>query len=80
MTNTEILKKRIDSSGYKLGHLASVCDVTQRTLYNKIQGRTPFVQGEILVLRNLLKLSDKDITDIFFAPDVESHSTNGRFA
>ncbi len=75
MTNTAILKQKIEMSGYKLGHIASVCDVTARTLNNKIMGRTPFVQGEILVLRQMLHLTDKDITDIFFAGNVESHST-----
>ena len=75
MTNTATLKQKIDMSGYKLGHIASVCDVTPRTLYNKIMGKTPFMQGEILVLRQMLRLSDSDITDIFFAPDVEANST-----
>jgi len=75
MTNTAILKQKIDMSGYKLGHIASVCDVTSRTLYNKIMGRTPFVQDEILALMKMLHLSEKEVTDIFFATNVEKYST-----
>lgn len=75
MTNTAILKQKIDQSGYKLGHIASVCDVSTRTLYNKIMGKTPFVQNEILVLMRILELSEKDMADIFFASNVEAHST-----
>ena len=75
MTNTAALKQKIKVSGYKLGHIASVCDVTTRTLNNKIMGRTPFVQGEILVLMKMLHLSEKDVTEIFFNPEVEKYST-----
>lgn len=75
MTNTTLLKKKINESGLKIKFLAASCNVTERTFNNKLKGRTPFVQDEILVLRNLLHLSDDELTAIFFAEEVENSST-----
>ena len=75
MTNTTLLKKKINESGLKIKFLAASCNVTERTFNNKLKGRTPFVQDEILVLRNLLHLSDDELPAIFFAEEVENSST-----
>lgn len=77
MTNTILLKKKINESGLKIKFLASSCNVTERTFNNKLKGRTSFVQDEILVLRNLLHLSDDNLASIFFADSVEDFSTKG---
>ena len=75
MTNTTLLQSKINESGLKDLYLAKACDITERTFYNKKKGRTPFVQDEILVLRILLKLSDEEITAIFFADVGDKSST-----
>ena len=75
MTDTKKLKQKIKESGLKFGFLASSCGITQRTFYNKVNNKTPFVQNEILVLKVLLRLTDEDITAIFFADKVDDSST-----
>ena len=75
MTNTKLLKQKIMESGLKNKYLASACGITERTFTNKLYGKTPFVQDEILVLRNLLHLTDDELTAIFFAEMVEESST-----
>ena len=77
MTNTTLLKKKINESGLKIKFLASSCNVTERTFNNKLKARTPFVQDEILILKKILHLSDDELTLIFFVDKVEESSTGG---
>ena len=77
MTNTTLLQSKISESGFKDLFLAKACGITERTFYNKKKSRTPFVQDEILVLRNLLKLTDEEIAAIFFAEAGDNPSTEG---
>ena len=75
MTNTTLLQRKINESGFKDLFLAKACGITERTFYNKKKGRTPFVQDEILVLKKIFKLSDEEISVIFFAETVDDSST-----
>lgn len=75
MTNTALLKSIINENGFKNKFLALACGVTERTFSNKLNGKTPFVQNEILILRNILHLSDDELSMIFFAETVENSST-----
>lgn len=77
MTNTILLKQKITESGLKIKYLAASCGVTERTFNNKLKGRTPFVQDEILILKKILCLTDDELALIFFAEGVEKSSTGG---
>ena len=77
MTNTTLLQRKINESGLKDLFLAKACGITERTFYNKKKGKTHFVQDEILVLRNILRLTDEEITAIFFAEVGDKLSTEG---
>jgi len=77
MTNTILLKQKINESGLKNKFLAASCNVTERTFNNKLKGRTPFVQDEILILKKILRLTDDELSLIFFAEEVEKSSTGG---
>lgn len=71
MTNTELLRERIDESGLKLGTIAEKLDISYSWLKKKIDNEKPFKAYEIQILCELLnitKLSDKD--KIFFAENV----------
>ncbi len=69
-TDTVLLQKRIDESGYKLRFIASKCGLTYAGLLPKLRGERQFTQGEIIALCQLLELSDKDMRQIFFAREV----------
>lgn len=74
MTDTAKLKSKIVGKGLKKNFLAKACGVTPRTFSDKVNGKRPFVQDEILVLKGLLGLSDKEFTAIFFAEEVDNPS------
>ncbi len=75
MTNTELLRKKIDDSGYKLVFLAEKCGLTYNGLLKKLKGETEFKAPEMAVLKDQLNLDADDMEAIFFAGDVDKTST-----
>lgn len=69
-TDTVLLQKRIDESGYKLRFIAGKCGLTYAGLLPKLRGERQFTQGEIIAMCQLLELSDEDMRQIFFAREV----------
>ena len=62
MTNTTLLRQKIDESGYKLQFLAEKCGFMK-----KVNNETEFKASEIKVLKELLKLTNEEANKIFFA-------------
>lgn len=71
MTNTDLLRKKIHDSGYKLTFIAEKCELSYQGLMNKVNGKSEFNAPEIKKLRALLKLSPEEVECIFFASDVD---------
>lgn len=67
MTNTELLKEAIKSSGVSITFLADKCGISRVALYSKIEGDSEFKQSEIAVIKEALHLSQKERDCIFFA-------------
>lgn len=67
MTNTILLRKMIDKSGYKLRFIASKLGITYQGFLRKINNETEFKASEIQGLKELLNLTDKERDEIFFA-------------
>lgn len=65
MTNTELLRAKIEESGYKILFIAEQCNITRQCLLNKINNKTCFTAPEILILKRLLKLSAGEVNKIF---------------
>lgn len=65
------LNKAITDSGLKTQYIAGVMGITPRALYDKINGVTEFKNTEIGTLSALLKLSQDELIDIFFAESVK---------
>lgn len=68
MTNTKLLEKRIEESGYRKGHIAKVLGLSTYGLTLKIRNENEFKASEIDALCELLGIEsweDKDA--IFFA-------------
>ena len=74
MTNTELLKQKIDESGYRVDFIFSKLGVSKQTWHNKLNGVYQFKQSEIVVLSKLLNLTQEDIGNIFFVDEDDSES------
>lgn len=71
MTNTELLREKIEQSGYKLRFIAEKLGITYQGLLNKINNRSEFRAKEIQVLYNLLSLTEEERIAIFFTQEVD---------
>lgn len=72
MTNSELLKKKIEESGLKISHIASFVGISRQLLWKKVNNKTSFNQYEIEKMCSILKitkLSEKE--SIFFARNVD---------
>lgn len=70
MTNTKMLRKKIDESGYKLRFVAKRAGVTYQGFLNKVNNETEFKATEIQSLCDLLQIDMQEKEEIFFASDV----------
>lgn len=71
MTNTELLKERIESSGLKLNFIAQAIGLSRYALYKKVNNQSAFNQYEIEDLCKLLQITSlRDKEAIFFAKNV----------
>ena len=61
------LKTIIGESGLTMGYIAKMLGISRGALNNKIHGLTEFKPSEIKCLRELLKLSDAEIHEIFLS-------------
>lgn len=72
MINTHELEMAISESGKKKEYLAKRCGITRQSFTSKINNRSEFTAGQVMILCDELgitKLTDKD--RIFFARKVE---------
>lgn len=68
MTNTALLRKKIDESGYKLRFIAKQIGITYQGFLKKINNESEFKASEIKGLQDLLNLTDEIRDKIFFLP------------
>lgn len=66
MTNTELLKKKIDLSGYKMKYIAAQLGITYYGLAKKVNNETEFKASEIQILCDLLNVTGEEKEEIFF--------------
>lgn len=71
MVNTALLRKKIEDSGYKISFIAKKCGLTYQGFLKKLNGETEFKASEIMVLRELLSISDDEVDPIFFNQNVD---------
>lgn len=69
MTNTKLLEEIILQSGLKKGKIAERLGISRAGLANLINGRAEFKASQILVLSDMLNLTDEKRDAIFFAVD-----------
>ena len=57
MTDTELLREKIDNSGYRFNWIAKQLNLTPYGLRKKINGETEFKATEIVKFQEILKIS-----------------------
>lgn len=68
MTNTELLKEKIEKSGLKIGFIADYVGISRQLLWKKVNNLTPFNQYEIDKMCAVLQITSlKEKEAIFFA-------------
>ena len=67
MVNTKMLRDKINDAGYKLQFVAEKCGLTYFGFMKKVNNETEFKASEIMILKVLLNLTDKEVHQIFFA-------------
>lgn len=71
MTDSYLLRKKIDESGYKIRYVADKLGLTYQGLQKKIANATQFKATEIQTLKVLLCLTNEERDQIFFARIVD---------
>lgn len=66
MTNTALLREKLDESGYKLRFIAKQIGITYQGFLKKINNESEFKASEIKGLQGLLNLTDEIRDKIFF--------------
>lgn len=79
LTDTELLKEKIEGTGLKLQFIASKLGITRFALANKINNENEFKASEIVALCKVLHItSPKDREAIFFTQQGELESRLGQ--
>jgi DNA-binding phage protein len=71
MTNTTLLKKKIDTSGYKVIFLAEKVGLTPQGFYKKLKDGSEWTFSQVMILKDLLHLTNEEVDSIFFNEKVE---------
>ena len=71
MTDVEKLNKTIEESGITITAIACKMGISREGLYKKLNNETEFKASEILMMQNILHMSNKERDEIFFAKEVE---------
>lgn len=66
MTNTKLLRERIDASGLKFKYIADQLGITTRALLMKIENQTEFKPSEIKRLSELLGIETPEEQILIF--------------
>ena len=71
MTDVQLLRKKIEESGYKLRFIASKIGITYACLLKKINNQSEFKASEIMILCDLLNIGLEEKEHIFFTSIVD---------
>lgn len=65
LSNTELLRNKIDESGMTMVAISEKAGISRETLYNKVNGKTEFTASEIVAMTSILSLTKKERDNIF---------------
>lgn len=68
MTNTKLLKEKVESSGLRTGFIAERLGISRAGWYRKLKGKSPFTAEQIQIMCDILHITSlREKEDIFFA-------------
>jgi hypothetical protein len=67
VTDTVLLKAKIAEKGLKYTFLARQLKLSNGAFRNKLENRSEWKQSEIVCLRDIMDISDKDVRSIFLS-------------
>lgn len=67
MTDSARLKELVENSGIKKSFIAKKMGISYQGYVKKENGRSQFLANEIAVLKDLLRLSNKEVAEIFLS-------------
>lgn len=76
MTNSKLLKKKINEAGFTISSLAPELGITRQGLSKKINNRSRFWNDEMEKICKKLNIQNKEKAPIFFAVDVDKMETS----
>lgn len=65
--NNRLLKSYMVAKGLTGMDMAAACKMSYSAWINKTQGRNEFTVGEAMMIKDVLSLSNTQISDVFFA-------------
>lgn len=69
MINTELLKQKIDNSGYRFSWIAKQLKLSSYGFRKKLNNDTEFKVSEVSKICKILTINDKERDTIFFCKD-----------
>ena len=66
MIETELLKKKIEASGYRFNWIAKQLNLSPFGMRKKVNGENEFKVSEVKKISELLNLNEKERKKIFF--------------
>lgn len=64
--NLKLLNDTLDERKVNIGFLAEQMSISRATLYNKLNGKSPFIVPEMNILRAVLRLTEDEAKAIFW--------------
>lgn len=75
MIKGNLLREKIDTCGFKLVYVAKQVGVSYQAFLKKLNNETEFKTSEVMILKELLHLTDDEVMEIFFTQNVDCQST-----
>lgn len=66
MIKGNLLREKIDACGFKLVYVAKQVGVSYQAFLKKLNNETEFKASEVMILKELLHLTDDEVMEIFF--------------
>lgn len=71
MTDTNLLRKKIEESGIKLSFIAEKLGMTRQGFDKKLKDNSDFKAYQMFILVDILHLTKKEAAAIFYAQNVD---------
>lgn len=66
MIKGNLLREKIDAYGFKLVYVAKQVGISYQAFLKKLNNETEFKTSEVMILKELLHLTDDEVMEIFF--------------